>query len=71
MTELFGKPVSAINEHVKNIYVENELKEAVPTRKFGNSEFSTKVLKKPLVDWDRTDREAVIQWAQAKLGFRD
>ena len=33
--------------------------------------FYTKVLKKPLVDWDRTDREAVIQWAQAKLGFRD
>jgi hypothetical protein len=42
MTELFGKSVSTINEHIKNIYAENELEEAGSQRKFGISEFSTK-----------------------------
>ncbi len=31
-----------VNEHIKNIYEENELAEADTMRKFGNSEFSTK-----------------------------
>ncbi len=42
MSELFGKAVSTINEHIKNIYVEGELIEEGSLRKFGNSEFSTK-----------------------------
>ncbi len=42
ITELFGKSVSTINEHIKNIYADNELDESASLRKFGNSEFSTK-----------------------------
>ncbi len=42
MSHLFGKAVSTINEHIKNIYTENELSEEGTLRKFGNSEFSTK-----------------------------
>ncbi len=42
MSELFGKAVSTINEHIKNIYAEGELVEEGSLRKFGNSEFSTK-----------------------------
>jgi len=42
MAELFQKSRSTINEHIKNIYEENELAEADTMRKFGNSEFSTK-----------------------------
>jgi hypothetical protein len=41
MAELFQKSRSTINEHIKNIYEENELVEADTMRKFGNSEFST------------------------------
>ena len=39
---IIGKSKSTINEHVKNIYSENELVEDASMRKFGNSEFSTK-----------------------------
>ncbi|GHT23118.1 toxin Fic [Bacteroidia bacterium] len=39
---LFNKSKSTINEHIKNIYAENELVEDNTVRKFGNSEFSTK-----------------------------
>ena len=39
---LFGKSKSTINEHIKNIYKDNELKEKETIRKFGNSEFSDK-----------------------------
>ena len=42
MAELFQKSRSTVNEHIKNIYEENELVEADTMRKFGNSEFSTK-----------------------------
>ena len=42
MSNLFGKAVSTINEHIKNIYTENELLEDDTLRKFGNSEFATK-----------------------------
>jgi len=42
MSELFGKAVSTVNEHIKNIYAEGELVEEGSLRKFGNSEFSTK-----------------------------
>lgn len=42
MSTLFGKSKSTINEHVKNIYLENELEETLTMRKFGISEFSTK-----------------------------
>lgn len=41
-TKLFGKAKSTINEHIKNIYKENELKEDETMTKFGNSEFSDK-----------------------------
>ncbi len=40
MAELFGKSVSTINEHIKNIFVEGELVDSEVMRKFGNSEFS-------------------------------
>lgn len=42
MAELFGKAKSTINEHIKNIYKENELIEKETMTKFGNSEFSDK-----------------------------
>ncbi len=42
IAKLFGKAVSTINEHIKNIYAENELSSDNTLRKFGNSEFSTK-----------------------------
>lgn len=42
MAELFQKAKSTINEHIKNIYEDGELKKEDTMRKFGNSEFSTK-----------------------------
>jgi len=39
---LFGKSKSTINEHIKNIYKDEELVEIETMRKFGNSEFSDK-----------------------------
>jgi hypothetical protein len=42
MTELFKKSRSTINEHILNIYEENELDNALSMRKIGNSDFSTK-----------------------------
>jgi len=40
---LFGKAKSTKNEHIQNIYEENELLEALTMKKFGNSEFQQKV----------------------------
>jgi hypothetical protein len=42
MALLFGKSKSTINEHVLNIYAENELLEEQAVRKIGISDFSTK-----------------------------
>jgi hypothetical protein len=42
MALLFGKAKSTINEHVKNIYEENELTESATIRKIGISDFPTK-----------------------------
>ena len=42
MAELFQKSRSTINEHIKNIYEEQELEEIATMKKFGNSEFSKK-----------------------------
>lgn len=42
ISKLFEKSKSTINEHIKNIYEEGELKEESTLRKFGNTEFSTK-----------------------------
>jgi hypothetical protein len=42
MAELFQKSRSTINEHILNIYKEQELDEQVSMRKIGNSDFSTK-----------------------------
>ncbi len=42
MAELFNKGRSTINEHILNIYSENELKEAESMRKIGISDLSTK-----------------------------
>jgi hypothetical protein len=42
MAELFNKGLSTINEHVLNIYSENELTESDTMRKIGISDFSTK-----------------------------
>lgn len=42
MANLFQKAKSTINEHIRNIYEEGELKQEHTMRKFGNSEFSTK-----------------------------
>jgi len=39
---LFNKAKSTINEHIKNIYEEQELKKEYSMRKFGKTEFSTK-----------------------------
>ena len=42
MSELFQKSRSTINEHIKNIYMENELTQDDSMKKFGNSEFAKK-----------------------------
>lgn len=42
MSNLFDKARSTINEHIKNIYAENELEEENSMKKFGNSEFAKK-----------------------------
>ena len=42
MSELFKKAKSTINEHIRNIYKEGELKEEETMTKFGNSEFADK-----------------------------
>ena len=42
MAELFQKSKSTINEHIKNIFKEGELKEELVMSKFGNSEFTMK-----------------------------
>lgn len=42
MAELFGKAVSTINEHIKNIFKEGELQEQQVISKFGISEFAVK-----------------------------
>lgn len=42
MSELFNKSRSTINEHILNIYSENELVESDTRRKIGISDFSTK-----------------------------
>ncbi len=43
MAMLFGKAKSTINEHIKNIYAEEELAESQTLKKFGISEFQQKV----------------------------
>ena len=42
ISKLYNKAKSTINEHIKNIYAEQELKEIDTMRKFGTTEFSTK-----------------------------
>jgi len=42
MAELFQKSRSTINEHILNIFKENELERNNVVRKIGNSDFSTK-----------------------------
>ena len=42
MALLFGKEKSTINEHVKNIYTEEELEESQALKKFGIFEFQQK-----------------------------
>lgn len=42
MAELFNKGRSTINEHILNVYAEEELSEADSVKKIGNSDFSTK-----------------------------
>jgi len=42
MSELFDRGRSTINEHILNIYSENELVEADSVSKIGNTDFSTK-----------------------------
>ncbi len=42
MADLFQKSRSTINEHIKNIYAENELTEECSMKKFGISEFAKK-----------------------------
>lgn len=42
MAQLYGKAVSTINEHLKNIFIEEELRESACTKKFGISEFQQK-----------------------------
>lgn len=42
MANLFGKAKSTINEHIKNVYAENELDETLTMKKFGISEFQQK-----------------------------
>lgn len=50
MAMLFGKAKSTINEHIKNIFQEGELDEALSLQKFGISEFQRKATLFTLVD---------------------
>jgi len=43
MAQLFGKAKSTINEHIKNIFKDEELIESDVMQKFGNSEFQRKL----------------------------
>ncbi len=45
MSVLFDKSKSTINEHIQNVYAENELISEQTMRKFGNSELSKKTTK--------------------------
>jgi len=49
MAELFNKSRSKINEHILNIYIEEELRIIAPMRKIGNSDFSTKPINNKLI----------------------
>ena len=42
MAELFDKAKSTVNEHIKNVFLEGELKADEVMKKFGNSEFTKK-----------------------------
>jgi len=42
ISTLFGKAKSTINEHIKNIYIEQELDKSATMKKFGISEFQQK-----------------------------
>lgn len=42
MGQIFDKSRSTINEHIKNIYAENELEQESSMKKFGNPEFAKK-----------------------------
>jgi hypothetical protein len=42
MADLFQKSRSTVNEHILNIYEEQELDSQLSIRKIGNSDFSTK-----------------------------
>lgn len=44
MAQLFGKTPSTINEHIKNIFAEEELNAEACVKKFGKSEFQQKAL---------------------------
>jgi len=48
MSELFQKSRSTINEHIINIYDEDELQKEETMRKIGISDFSTK----PTIPWN-------------------
>ena len=42
ISDLFQKSRSTINEHILNVYKEQELEQELSMRKIGNSDFSTK-----------------------------
>lgn len=42
IAKLYGKAVSTINEHLKDIFAEKELQKSLCVQKFGNSEFQQK-----------------------------
>ena len=42
LSQLYGKAVSTINEHINNIFEDKELLPEACTKKFGNSEFQQK-----------------------------
>ncbi len=57
MSELFGKARSTINEHIKNIYEDNELEIKNSMKKFGNSEFAKKPTNYYNLDFDMLIQE--------------
>ena len=61
MALLFGKVKSTINEHIKNVYSENELQESETMRKFGNSEFSTEEFAKYQDHRQQIEREESLK----------
>ena len=66
MSLLYGKAVSTINEHIGDIFADEELSPDVCRKKFGISEFQQKA---PLFGFCRTKGRTPRVYDHVRLGF--